>query len=514
MRFWHFSSCGVHLRVQKPRLSTVANLIQVLLVLAAALCGGTTAASGQTVLFHDGFNTDGPNINRFKWVGPTSSYLLGRTALRLATSPVPVQDGAAVLTLSTYNPGQLGTLLGTEIETNQYFPVGTGLAFEARVKPAANLPRGIVCSLFSYVFRNLGGGVIQQDEIDWEFVTNQIVGRTQPIVATNVYVDEFQGAGSPVLVGLPNAIIMDQWNTFRIEWYSNRVRWLVNGQLVFERTDRVPNDAMSVRLNFWAPDTNWPAAFSTDINPTTNPALNQTFSYLVDYVTVWRLPGLSTADLDGDGRFTIDDLHRISLTNADRNGDGVISDLDQQAVAFPLRNLEAQFMAGLPARPIIVNPGFDSNAPNGPITAWTFYGNVGSNVSRSSQISRTEGYAIKLFGRFTGTPNECGAFQDLDIRAGKRVTASVWATQQCTDRFTGGNTASLDIRFISAAGATISTATVLASSAAAPCDTWRQSSVTATAPPGTVKTRIVVRMNQPAMAAGAVHFDDVEVSVQ
>jgi len=31
---------------------------------------------------------------------------------------------------------------------------------------------------------------------------------------------------------------------------------------------------------------------------------------------------------------------------------------------------------------------------------------------------------------------------------------------------------------------------------------------------GTVKARIRVRMNQPAMAAGAVHFDDVEVSVQ
>ena len=500
--------------MQNSRLFTVATLIQVLLALAAMQLACPTAASGQTVLFHDGFNTDGPNVNRLKWTGPIQTYQLGRTALRLATAPVPVQNGAAVLTLSTYNPGRLGTLLGTEIETNQYFSVGTGIAFEARVKPAANLPRGIVCSLFSYVFRNLGGGIIEQDEIDWEFVTNQINGRTQPIVATNVYVDEFLGAGSPVLVGLPNAVILDAWNTFRIEWYSNRVRWLVNGQLVFERTDRVPDDAMSVRLNFWAPDTGWTAAYSSDISATTNPALNQTFSYFVDYVTVWRLPGLSTADLDGDGRFNIDDLYRISLTNAERNGDGAVNDLDQQAVAFPLRNLEAQFMAGEPARPILVNPGFDSNAPNGPITAWTFYGNIGSNVSRSSQISRTEGFAIKLFGRFTGAPNECGAYQDLDIRAGKQVTASVWATQQCTDRFTGTNTASLDIRFLSATGVTLSTATALASNAAAPCDTWRQCTVTSTAPVGTVKARIRVRMNQPAMAAGAVHFDDVEVSVQ
>ena len=473
----------------------------------------TSPAKAQTVLFHDGFNTDGPNISRFNWLGPTSSYLLGRTALRLATAPVPVQNGAAVLTLSTYNPGQPGTLLGTEIETNAYFPVGTGLAFEARVKPAANLPRGVVCSLFSYVFRNLGGGLFQQDEIDWEFLTNQINGRTQPLVATNVYTDEFQGAGSPVLVGLPNAVILDAWNTFRIEWYTNRVRWLVNGQLVFERTDRVPNDAMSVRLNFWAPDTGWTGAYSGDITATTNPALNQTFSYFVDYVTVWRLPGLSTADLDGDGKFNTDDLYRISRMNADRNGDGAIDDLDQQAVAFPLRNLESQFMASQPARPIIVNPGFDANALNGSLTAWTFYGNNSGNVSRSSQISRTEGYALKLFGQFSGAANESGAYQDLDMRAGRQVTVSVWSTQQCTDHFTGANTANLDIRFISATGNIISTATVLASNAAAPCDTFRQCTVTATAPVGTTKARILLRMNQPAMAAGAVHFDDVEISV-
>ena len=497
-----------------PLLSTPPTLIQSVFVALALWVALASPAAAQTVLFHDGFNTDGPNINRFRWTGPTSNYLLGRTALRLATSPVPIQNGAAVLTLSTYNPGEPGTLLGTEIEINQYFPASTGLAFEARVKPAANLPRGIVCSLFSYVFRNLGGGLFQQDEIDWELLTNQINGRTQPLVVTNVYTDEFQGAGSPVLVGLPNAVILDAWNTFRIEWYTNRVRWLINGQLVFERTDRVPDDAMSVRLNFWAPNTNWPGAYSPDLMPTTSPALNQTFSYFVDYVTVWRLPGLSTADLDGDGKFNTDDLYRISLVNTERNGDGTVNDLDQQAVAFPLRNLETQFMAGEPARPIIVNPGFDSNAPNGPITAWIFYGNNSGNVSRSSQISRTEGHALKLFGQFTGNSNECGAYQDLDVRAGKRVTASTWSTQQCTDRFTGANTASLDIRFISATGTTISTATVLASNAAAPCDTFRQCTVTATAPAGTTKARILLRMNQPAMAAGAVHFDDVEISVQ
>jgi beta-glucanase (GH16 family) len=474
----------------------------------------TSPALAQTVLFHDGFNIDGPNIDRTKWTGPATAYFLGRTQLRLASAPVAVVGGAAVLTFDTFNSATPGTFRGVEIETNQYFPVSTGLAFEARVKPAANLPRGLVTSLFSYVFRDLGGGVRQQDEIDWEFLTNQLVGRTQPVVSTNVYVDEFLGAGSPVLVGLPDTVVLGEWNTLRVEWYPNRVHWLVNGQLVFERTDRVPNDAMSVRLNFWAPDSNWTAAYSSALTPAATAAQNQTFQYLVDYVTVYRLPGLATADLDSDGRFSIDDLYRISRTNQDVNATGTIDTDDQQAVAFPLRAREVELMAGRSPRTIVVNPGFDAAAPNGPITRWTMYGNTIGNVSRSSEAPRNDGSALKIFGQFTGGTNESGAYQDFDIRAGRTITARVWARQRCADRFTGANTATLNLRFLNAAGAIISTSTVLAGNASTPCDQYALVTLTATAPPGTVTTRLLLRVNQPASAGGAVHFDDVELSVQ
>jgi hypothetical protein len=90
----------------------------------------------------------------------------------------------------------------------------------------------------------------------------------------------------------------------------------------------------------------------------------------------------------------------------------------------------------------------------------------------------------------------------------------VWARQRCADRFTGANTATLNLRFLNAAGAIISTSTVLAGNASTACDQYAQVTLTAIAPPGTVTTRLLLRVNQPASAGGAVHFDDVELSVQ
>ena len=284
------------------------------------------------ILFRDDFEGI-DRLSDINWrlpdvsVIPLNSTFLGRTQFRLGTfsetlpelqDTLPeVVNGVARLRLDTLNPILLDPLenpvnidpnliqpsfFGTDLIINQDFSLASGLAVEGRVRinapidPTASdsqTQRGLVASLFS-----IGQNI---DEIDFEFLTNDInnveQGISSPLVLTNVYDDEPLGPGNGITVELAN-LDLTEFNTFRIEWRPDSIRWLVNGIEILNRTDIVPDEAQTIHLNFWAPTADFFQAFDPSLQPVsrqpedTNETLlaqNQTFFYEVDFVQVERL---------------------------------------------------------------------------------------------------------------------------------------------------------------------------------------------------------------------------------
>ena len=77
-------------------------------------------------------------------------------------------------------------------------------------------------------------------------------------------------------VEVPPGFDVGNFNVFTIRWLSGSVQWLVNGAVVRTTADAVPNDPMSLSLNFWAPDPSWPSAYSSALQPTATAAAGST----------------------------------------------------------------------------------------------------------------------------------------------------------------------------------------------------------------------------------------------
>jgi beta-glucanase (GH16 family) len=73
---------------------------------------------------------------------------------------------------------------------------------------------------------------------------------------------------------------LTSFHTYRIEWFSNLVRWFIDVQLVREDTAKVPQGAQSVHLNIWAPTNQWSDA-SRLVAPATTSAANNRISSML-----------------------------------------------------------------------------------------------------------------------------------------------------------------------------------------------------------------------------------------
>lgn len=247
----------------------------------------TPPAADVSVLLRDDF--DGTALDLSKWSLPSGpGSFVGRTQFRPPGMEPEVAGGVARLRFDTFNPSALvpgDSFFGTEIGTNQAFDRGTGLSFAARVRVVGPVPSGLVSSLFSFVT----DGTVR-DEIDFELLSNDLnAGR--PRVLTNVFDnDDFAQPGDKQFADVPG-LDLTQFNTFAVEWLPDRVRWLVNGQLVRETTATVPDQPMNVRLNFWGPDANFAEAFDAGLQPAASAGANQAYYYEVDSVEVRRTNG-------------------------------------------------------------------------------------------------------------------------------------------------------------------------------------------------------------------------------
>ncbi len=284
---------------------------------SAAIIGGivfislsvfVTFANADVLLWED-FNATAEDIDRTVWTTPTgNAAFFGRTAIRNPfSSPteglptkIKVEDGVAKLRLDTYNPTDLygikDTFWGSEMDTKRQFQPPSGglvVSFEARVR-SNGIPPGVVTSMFGYNL--LSTNPVVRDEVDFEFLSNHYnynidLLKNSPQVLINYYRNEgTDSGGHPEL--LPVNIDFAEFNTFKMDWSENKVKWYINDNLLAARDITMPNP-LDLRFNIWVPDDSFGAAFNGNLEPAQSingDYPNQSYFYEIDWVKVSVTP--------------------------------------------------------------------------------------------------------------------------------------------------------------------------------------------------------------------------------
>jgi hypothetical protein len=235
-----------------------------LLVLTLAILAAARPAAGDEVLLFDGF--DGVALDPVAWLRPEGQgTFFGRTQIRAPWVPLVVAGGVLRLALDTHNP--------TALVPGDSFVDDAG-------RP---LPSGIVGALFA--FETDG---IERDEIDVELLSRDLRQGLERCL-TNVFEDDgFDQGGRKAFVDVEG--LASGFHRYRIEWNRDRIRWLVDGRLVREVSEGVPDEPMDARLNVWVPDAEFAEAFDGALQPVAEARLNETFYVEVDEVLIVRLP--------------------------------------------------------------------------------------------------------------------------------------------------------------------------------------------------------------------------------
>lgn len=250
-------------------------------------------------LFFDDFN--GSEVDQSRWLLPTGAgTFFGRTQIKPPSfngqdRRPGVFGGSLFLTLDTYNPSALtpgDSFWGHEVQTQQVFePGSTGISVKARIRmlndpnggPSGGPPGGIVGGFFLY---NLKPGPIR-DEIDFELLSNDI---GQEKIFTNVFADaDFGQRGMFEHVDVPG-LRLTEWTDYELRWYSDRIEWYVDGQLIREETGTRLSEPHNLRVNWWAPDAGFLEGYDALLQPAAQAQLNETFTLQIDYVEVSEIP--------------------------------------------------------------------------------------------------------------------------------------------------------------------------------------------------------------------------------
>ncbi|MEI7870382.1 MAG: glycoside hydrolase family 16 protein [Candidatus Methylumidiphilus sp.] len=223
--------------------------------------------------FFDDFT--GSTVDESVWTYPTGNASFnGRTQMRAGYPSV--SNSLLHLQFDTYNPtgNSVGnSFLGSEILTRGTATPGTGLIAEIRARIITPV-NGLVGGAFLYNYFS----ATDHSEIDYELLSNM-----PNQVQTNIYASEPLGTGHPEFDGITQLDIT-QFNNYRIEWFPDHVSWYVNNQLVRENATIVPSEALALHLNFYAPASDWTAAYAANLLPASNAAENRTYLFDIDWV--------------------------------------------------------------------------------------------------------------------------------------------------------------------------------------------------------------------------------------
>lgn len=250
-------------------------------------------SSPAQVIFYDDFN--GTTLDSTKWV--TDFFSLQRTDFNKGAT---VAGGNATLRLDTYDAALPGVnLSGSQISTQTIFSRGNGLEFEARFRVPSPVAKGIVAAFFPYHFNPVQQ---TQDEIDFELLTNQFNTAPNPsrILLTSWnnwdFIPSHGNDGIHMVNDFPAVPGWDPtgYNTYLIRWLPDRVEWEINGTKIWDVDVAVPDEPMPLKLDIWAPDGEFMAAYDSSLVATANPLANTSYAMDVDYVTVRSIPELRT----------------------------------------------------------------------------------------------------------------------------------------------------------------------------------------------------------------------------
>jgi beta-glucanase (GH16 family) len=235
------------------------------------------------MIFSDNFPNDGP-IDGTKWkfnVWADGGSFYGRTQQR---QELPTASGGVMrLKLDSYNPtehtpadAKHTTFVGSEAITKQLFDLKGGpIGFEAQLRHAQT-QRGIIGGFFTFA-----GPPDNHDEIDFEAMSNRFNQ-----MQTNFFHNERLYEGHPISYPLTDSL--DNFHTYRIEWYANKVRWLIDGKEVRAETGLVPDKPMAMHFNIWAPPAEWPTGDSS-LAPASKESQNQSYFFDVKMVKVEKI---------------------------------------------------------------------------------------------------------------------------------------------------------------------------------------------------------------------------------
>jgi hypothetical protein len=262
-------------------------------------------------LLRDDFDGNSLDLLTWEYRDVNNSRISGITQFRDCPE---VNGGLLTFAHHTYNPYEPNhTCLSQEIYTQQLFEPNQALQFEARIRLRSPIGNGLVAGFFAYMDKpkSLDDPNLINDEIDFEFLTNQINNPYPAFLGDRVYValyDDFDGSWMNHLKHwwanptVPKIIIEDrpkldltQFNIFRIRWLGDRVEWYWDPNdgmgeiLVYKTSNVLPDENMALYLNFWAADPNWPIAWDENIAPAVRHEDDVVSYYDVDYIEVSRI---------------------------------------------------------------------------------------------------------------------------------------------------------------------------------------------------------------------------------
>ncbi len=138
-----------------------------------------------------------------------------------------------------------------------------------RMRVQAGTPGGIVAAPFLYdTQRENPPGTLVRDEIDHEILTNNAQTAGPDNTLTNVWNDGNSASpGAPVTISNPAGFDVTQFHDYRTDWTPTSVKWYIDNSLVPTETSVVPDDPMRAHINFWAPDSNFAAAYNAALQP-------------------------------------------------------------------------------------------------------------------------------------------------------------------------------------------------------------------------------------------------------
>jgi hypothetical protein len=108
-------------------------------------------------------------------------------------------------------------------------------------------------------------------------------------VLTNVFDDDdFSQPGDKAFAMLAG-LDLASFHSYTVRWLPDRVEWWIDGTRVRQELGTLPDDAINVRLNFWAPDSFFSEAYDASLQPAANAQDNQVCFYEVDWVEIRRV---------------------------------------------------------------------------------------------------------------------------------------------------------------------------------------------------------------------------------